>query len=142
MRVSHIGICVSDPERSIAFHCGALGFTRRNELSVKGEPAATLLRLPDVELRAIYLERDGLVIELLHYVSPGCTGDGTPRALNALGFTHLSLAVDDLEEAVGRLEWGGATILRDTAIEHPELGAKAIFLTDPDGTLIELVEAT
>jgi catechol 2,3-dioxygenase-like lactoylglutathione lyase family enzyme len=118
---------------------GALGFRRSSELTVEGEPSATLLRLPGVKLRAVYLERDGLRIELLHYAAPGHVGDGKPRPMNALGFTHLSLRVDDLDAAIAELAARGAHVLRDTRIDHPRLRAKAIFVSDPDGTLIELV---
>ena len=140
MRVSHVGICVSDLERSLAFYRDALGFAYESELSVEGEPSQTLLRLAPVKLRAVYLVRDGLRVELLHYAAPGHTGDGEPRAMNRLGLTHLSLRVDDLAAASARLEAHGARILRDTEIDEPRLRAKALFATDPDGTLIELVE--
>jgi catechol 2,3-dioxygenase-like lactoylglutathione lyase family enzyme len=140
VRVTHLGICVSDLERSLAFYRDALGFRLESELTVEGEPSATLLRLPDVKLQAVYLVRDGFRIELLHYAAPGAVGDGAPRAMNALGLTHLSLRVDDLGATVDALAARGVAILRDTRIEHPRLRAKAIFVTDPDGTLIELVE--
>jgi catechol 2,3-dioxygenase-like lactoylglutathione lyase family enzyme len=109
------------------------------ELLVKGEAAGRLLRLEDVSLRALYLERDGVRIELLHYDSPGCAGDGSPRAMNRLGLTHLSLRVDDLDAALGPLEACGGRILRDTRIE-PQAGTKVVFATDPDGTLVELLQ--
>jgi catechol 2,3-dioxygenase-like lactoylglutathione lyase family enzyme len=140
-RVSHLGICVSDLETSLAFYRDALGFEYASELSVDGEAPATLLRLPDVSLRAIYLRRDGFVIELLHYDAPGSEGDGRPRAMNALGLTHLSLRVPDLSAALAGLEARGVNILWDTRIEFEAAGAKAVFVTDPDGTLIELVES-
>jgi catechol 2,3-dioxygenase-like lactoylglutathione lyase family enzyme len=89
----------------------------------------------------VYLERDGLRIELLHYAAPGHVGDGKPRAMNALGFTHLSMRVDGLDAAIAELAARGVTVLRDTRIEHPRLRARAVFVQDPDGTLIELVEA-
>jgi catechol 2,3-dioxygenase-like lactoylglutathione lyase family enzyme len=140
LRVSHLGICVSDLERSLAFYRDALGFAVESELSVDGEPSETLLRLRPVKLRAVYLVRDGVRIELLHYASPGHAGDGSPRAMNQLGLTHLSFRVDDVAAAAARLEAHGARVLRDTRIENEQLRAKALFATDPDGTLIELVE--
>ena len=140
MRVSHLGICVSDLERSRAFYRDALGFAVESELEVEGEPSETLLRLAPVRLRAVYLVRDGLRIELLHYAAPGAVGDGSPRAMNALGLTHLSLRVDGIEASVARLAAHGAHVLRDTRIDNAKLRAKAVFVTDPDGTLIELVE--
>lgn len=140
MRVSHLGICVSDLERSLAFYRDALGFVVESELKVDGEPSETLLQLRPVRLRAVYLVRDGVRIELLHYESPGHAGDGSPRAMNQLGLTHLSFRVEELAAAAARLEAHGARVLRDTRIDNPQLRAKALFATDPDGTLIELVE--
>jgi lactoylglutathione lyase len=140
MRMSHIGICVSDWRRSLRFYHDALGFRYVHELEMSGEPSATLLRLPDVDFRAIYLEREGVRIELLHYEKPGCAGDGRPRAMNALGLTHLSLCVDDLDATLRELAAAGATVLEDTRIDVAPARTRAIFVTDPDGTLIELVQ--
>jgi len=70
LRLTHIGLCVSDCERSLQFYRDVLGFRYLSELQLAGEPSSTLLQLPDVELRAIYLERDGTRIELLHYPVP------------------------------------------------------------------------
>jgi catechol 2,3-dioxygenase-like lactoylglutathione lyase family enzyme len=109
------------------------------ELAVAGAHAGTLLRLREVSLRALYLERDGVRIELLHYDVPGHEGDGSPRAMNRLGLTHLSLRVDDLDAALGRLEACGGRVLRETRIE-PQPGTRVAFATDPDGTLVELLE--
>jgi catechol 2,3-dioxygenase-like lactoylglutathione lyase family enzyme len=139
-RLTHIGLCIAEPERSLHFYEELLGFRRLSELEVKGQPGATLLRLPDVSLRAIYLERDGVCIELLHYSVPGHEGDGSPRPMNRLGLTHLSLRVDDMNALLRELEAAGVTVLHETRVDNPELGAKAIMLTDPDGTLVELVE--
>jgi catechol 2,3-dioxygenase-like lactoylglutathione lyase family enzyme len=138
--MSHIGICVSDWRRSLRFYHDALGFRYVHELEMSGEPSATLLRLPDVDFRAIYLEREGVRIELLHYEKPGCAGDGRPRAMNALGLTHLSLRVDDLDATLRELAAAGATVLEDTRIDVAPARTRAIFVTDPDGTLIELVQ--
>ena len=105
---------------------------------MKGEPSDTLLQLKGVDLRAVYLEREGVRIELLHYASPGHTGDATPRELNRLGLTHLSLRVDDLDALLAELMPAGVNVLSHTQIEIPEAKARAVFITDPDGTLIEL----
>jgi catechol 2,3-dioxygenase-like lactoylglutathione lyase family enzyme len=141
VRLTHIGICVSDWERSLRFYRDVLGFRYRSELQVAGEPSTTLLQLENVELRAIYLERDGTRIELLHYASPGHRGDDTPRAMNQLGLTHLSLRVDNLAASLAELKKAGVQILQRTHIDIPAFEAAAIFITDPDGTLIELVQA-
>jgi catechol 2,3-dioxygenase-like lactoylglutathione lyase family enzyme len=141
LRLTHIGLCVSDCERSLQFYRDVLGFRYLSELQLAGEPSSTLLQLPDVELRAIYLERDGTRIELLHYPVPGHQGDGAPRPMNQLGLTHLSLRVDDLVGLLASLRAAGVRILDRTRIDIPAFEAGAVFVTDPDGTLIELVQA-
>lgn len=141
LRLTHVGICVSDPERSLRFYRDLLGFALLSELSIAGEPSTTLLMLDDVELRAIYLERDGTRIELLHYASPGHSGDGQPRAMNGLGLTHLSFRLDDFDATLGKLAAAGVRILSASRIDIPAFEAHAVFITDPDGTLIELVQA-
>lgn len=141
LRLTHIGICVSDWERSLRFYRDVLGFKYLSELQIAGAPTDTLLRLNNTELRAIYLERDGTRIELLHYASPGHQGDGRPRAMNQLGLTHLSLRVDNLAATLEMLQQGGVRILDETHIDFPAFEAGAVFITDPDGMLIELVQA-
>ena len=120
LRMTHIGICVSDLDRSIRFYRDLLGFEYLSDLQVEGEATEKLLKLKDVKLHAVYLERDGTRIELLHYVSPGHQGDGGPRPMNALGLTHLSLRVDDLETVLADLRAAGTRILEDTRIRLTE----------------------
>lgn len=137
-RVSHVGVCVSDVERSIAFYRDGLGFQPVHELRVEGEPSDTLLKLRDVRLHAVYLERDGVRIELLHYQSPKSPARAPVRSMNDLGFTHLSVVVDDIDAALEPLEAAGATIERDTRIRFGDRTVAAM-IRDPDGLLIELV---
>lgn len=141
LRMTHVGICVSDLAAATRFYRDGLGFQPRSELRIGGPPTTTLLRLPEVDLEAVYLERDGTRIELLHYLVPGAVGDGAPRAMNGRGLTHLSLRVDDLRATLAALQAVGARILDDSLIEIADFGAAAVLVTDPDGTLIELVQA-
>ena len=140
-RLTHIGICVADLGRSLAFYRDALGFRELGALDVSGREASTLLELEGVDLRAVYLERDGFRIELLHFAAPGHDGGPGPRAMNELGLTHLSFRVHSLDDVLVALERAGARVLKDTRINNPRYQAAAVFVTDPDGTRIELVEA-
>jgi catechol 2,3-dioxygenase-like lactoylglutathione lyase family enzyme len=139
--VSHLGLCVSDLPRALAFWRDALGFREGKRLDVSGDLAETLLGLHDLDLRAVFLERDGLRLELLHYAAPGHRGAGEPRPMNALGYTHLSLRVADLDAALAAVEAAGGRVLRATRVREPSSGRGAVFVTDPDGTRVELVDA-
>ena len=117
LRFTHVGICVTDLVRASRFYRDVLGFTYLSALQVGGEPASTLLRLDNVELSAVYLERDGARIELLRYHAPGHEGDGRVRPMNQLGLTHLSLRVDNLGEMLSELRRVGVNVLGSTHID-------------------------
>jgi catechol 2,3-dioxygenase-like lactoylglutathione lyase family enzyme len=126
--------------RSLRFYRDLLGFRYEHELAVEGEPSDTLLRLRGVKLDAVYLVRDGVRIELLHFASPPAPPDRV-RAMNEHGLTHLSFRVADLDATVAALTAAGERVLRETVISFPEFQAAACFIVDPDGQLIELVQA-
>ena len=138
-RLTHIGICVADLERSLRFYRDLLGFTVEHELAVEGEPTDTLLRLRGTNLRALYLTRDGVRIELLHFASPPAP-PARERAMNEHGLTHLSFRVADLDAMVAGLRAAGVRVLEDTVLRFPEFQSAACFIVDPDGQLIELVQ--
>mgnify|MGYP000902045821 CR=1 FL=1 len=139
-KATHIGVCVSDMARSRRFYEEVLGFRFVYELRVAGEPSDTLLRLKETDLHAVYVERDGFRLELLHYASPRSPEKAPARTMNDLGFTHLSLQVPALDAAIDELRAAGAEVLDDTLIE---IGGRrvAVFARDPDGLLVELVAA-
>jgi catechol 2,3-dioxygenase-like lactoylglutathione lyase family enzyme len=140
LRLTHVGICVSDLERSLRFYRDLLGFRFEHELAVEGEPTDTLLRLRGVKLDAKYLQRDGVRIELLAFASPPAP-DARTRAMHEHGLTHLSFRVADLDATLAALRTAGERVLEETVIRFPEFQAAACFVTDPDGQLIELVQA-
>jgi len=140
-RVSHIGLCVADLDASLRFYRDALGFRERSRLDVAGAHAARLLELAEASLHAVYLERDGLRLELLHFEEPRSVGDPAPRSMNRPGFTHLSLRVTGMADLLERIAAAGGRALEQTQIDLPGDATTALFVVDPDGTRIELVEA-
>jgi catechol 2,3-dioxygenase-like lactoylglutathione lyase family enzyme len=140
LRLTHIGICVSDMPRSLRFYRDALGFQPEHELHVEGEPSDTLLRLRGVVLDAVYLTRDGVRIELLRFASPPAPPP-RERAMHEHGLTHLSFRVADLDASLAALRAAGERVLDDTIIRIPAVGSAAAFVVDPDGQLIELVQS-
>jgi catechol 2,3-dioxygenase-like lactoylglutathione lyase family enzyme len=61
--------------------------------------------------------------------------------MNEYGLTHLSFRVADLDAVVAGLRAAGERVLDDTILRFPEFGSAACFVVDPDGQLIELVQA-
>ena len=121
------------------FYRDGLGFREVSRLNVGDAATAQILEVEGAQVELVYLERDGWRIELLHYASPGHEGIGERRAMNALGFTHLSFVVDDLAAVADTIERHGGRILTHTQAAF-QSGNRGLFALDPDGTRIELIE--
>ena len=138
---SHAGICVSDLERSMRFYCDGLGFVPAERYDLDSEQMPGLDRSLEVEgplkLVSQMIVSDTMKLELLHY--PDRTVSGTPStSRGVLGLTHLSFNVEKVDSAAARLVEHGGTILEHT---RSDAGIVLLFLTDPDGTRIELMGA-
>jgi lactoylglutathione lyase len=140
-KASHVGLCVSDLDAAMRLYCEGLGFAPLVRYEIGNEYAHTLEVDGDVRLVSQMIGKEGMVVELLAYDSPGVLG--TPSAnRNQLGLTHLSFIVDDVEAAAARLVEHGATIVESTRTEtKTDTGtSELLFLQDLDGTRIELMK--
>lgn len=141
IRVSHTGLCVSDLQASLRFYVEGLGFeiaeTYTSDRAVA--PAAEITT--DAKMTSQMIVKDGMRLELLFWDPPGHIGFPS-SARNHLGLTHLSFAVDDVKEAAERLIKLGGTVIESTRthIEQDGIAVDLLFLTDPDGTRVELVK--
>jgi catechol 2,3-dioxygenase-like lactoylglutathione lyase family enzyme len=130
---SHTGQCVRDLDRARAFYTEVLGFEEVMDLDVSGSQSAKLLRLPDpVGLRAVYLRRDGFVLELLAFTEPAPLAV-RDRSVIEPGLTHISIGVDDLDATCAAVLAHGGEVLGETRLPN------AVFVRDCEGQLVELL---
>jgi lactoylglutathione lyase len=137
---SHLGICVSDLERSLRFYCEALGFTAA-ESHVVGNEFGPLMELEGVSLRSQFIRREAVAIELLQYTTPETIGQPERRPMNQLGLTHLSVRVDDVDAVAATVERLGGSVVAATRTTFDLSGTTLdfVYCTDPDGVRIELM---
>jgi lactoylglutathione lyase len=132
--LNHVGLCVTDIGRSRRFYEELLGFAHQRDLQPPDGLTSKLLRVPEpVGMTAVYLMRDGFVLELLHFDRPG-NAPQRERSLTEPGLTHLSFSVDDVAASCAQVAELGGEVLADT-----DLGGMAVMICDPDGQLIELL---
>ncbi len=140
--LNHVGITVSNLERSIDFYTG-LGFGEPPAdwvFTIEGEWLAQLVAEPDAVIRVAFLPMDGMVLELLEYQHP--EGEKTNHRPNRdAGAMHVALNVDDVDavfaELKGTIEFNSPP---QTVASGPWAGNKVAYLSDPDGTPVELVQ--
>ena len=129
---NHVGLCVSDLERSRRFYEEALGFAFQRDLRPPDDLTGKLLDVPSPGLTAVYLTMGAFVLELLHFARPE-NPPFRPRVFNEPGLTHLSLSVDDIPATLESVRACGGSV-----VESSDLGM-AVLVRDPDGQLIELL---
>ena len=130
---NHLGHCVTDVDKARRFYEGLLKFQFLRELSPPDELSAKLLRLePPLGMTVTYLQRDGLILELLHFAQ-GSHPPFRARLMNEPGLTHVSLSVDDVDAVLTEVGEYGGIVLEDSNI------GSGVFIRDPDGQLIELL---
>jgi catechol 2,3-dioxygenase-like lactoylglutathione lyase family enzyme len=151
MVLEHVGIAVSDLDRSIAFYCNAFGFRL-----MRKTPTNAFLYLGDQLLELIQGD--------LH-AEPAASAaeEWQHQRVARFGLSHLALRVPAVEDAMQRIESAadGASLVvppyhfepdiefsehmddeRLSAVARPPEGErwKLAVVADPDGTLIELIE--
>jgi catechol 2,3-dioxygenase-like lactoylglutathione lyase family enzyme len=140
--LSHVGVCVSDMERSVRFYVDGLGFEKVIDYEV-GPEYGTLMEVDAPRVASQFLSRDGVSIELLQFVEPGHLGDGTRREMNRLGLTHFCVRVDDVDATAEAIRAAGGVVLDDTRTST-DLGGGLVtdfvYCTDPDGIRVELMK--
>ena len=139
---SHLGICVSDIDRSLRFYCEALGFVVAESYDV-GDEFGRLMELEDVKLRSQFIQHeDGMRLELLFFDSPAAGGARIRRQMSQYGLTHLSFRVDDIDTAAEKVREFGGQVHDHTRTTFGE-GDEALdflYCSDPDGVRIELMK--
>ncbi len=119
MRMLHLGLRVTDLDRSLAFYM-ALGYTELGRVPDTPFGSLTMLQLPD----------DPFVsLELVH--------DPARPVTDASAVNHLVVQTDNLDATIADLAARGVPAEPPT---EPGPGLQTAWLTDPDGDRIELVQ--
>jgi catechol-2,3-dioxygenase len=123
----HVGINVTDLNRSVAFYRAILGLDVLNRSDEPGH-------------RFVFLGADGkLVLTLWEQAT-------APFGVTAAGLHHLSFlvgSIDAVRSAEARVRQTGAELHHGGIVPHSE-GASSggIFFEDPDGTRLEIYAPT
>lgn len=141
--LAHAGITVKDINKSIHFYTRILGLELQKLQTNTANYTHQLVNTPGlekIELAFVKLP-DGSLIELLEYIGAP-TFPGITRTCD-YGTGHICLKVTGLKLMYDMLASNGVEFVSDEVIEITEgkhKGKKAVYMRDPDGYVIELME--
>jgi lactoylglutathione lyase len=119
VRTLHIGLRVTDLDRSLAFYT-AVGYEVVGSVPETPIGQLSMLKLPGDEF---------VTVELVH--------DGNPVDLGT-SVSHLVVQVESMADTLGVL--AGHGIEPVASMQERDDGLKTAFIVDPDGRRIELVQ--
>jgi catechol 2,3-dioxygenase-like lactoylglutathione lyase family enzyme len=142
--IHHVGITTADLERSLRFYRDLLGMRVLEDVRLTRPEVAALLGADELDLRLVNLDTgDGRILELLQYLKPA--GVHVEYTNRDSGSAHIALSVDGLDRiCAGIAAAGGAVISRHPVTAADTEGifahARLLYVHDPDGVILELVE--
>ncbi len=139
MGIHHINIVVSDLALSSDFF-QLFGFTIVHKKTIQGDWLDKVTSLKNV--RANYLslkhEESFVTLELLQYQNPVGNADPQISSPNQIGFRHIALDVNNIQNEINRLTTLGVESFGE--IQVNSYGRKMCYFTGPDGILLELIQ--
>jgi lactoylglutathione lyase len=142
-RPHHIGLQVSDLERSVTFYRDVLGFEEVFSWNPHAAYLSELVGYPNVDLHVTTLRppNSDVFLELLDYRNVDRTAVDT-RTANP-GTCHTAYYVDDLDSLYAELVDKGVRSVSApvTPTIGPNVGGRVVYLLDPDGVRVELIQS-
>jgi len=138
----HVGVVVTDLEKSVAFYTDVIGMTKTGEFDVDADFARasglTNGLAFHVEVLGLKKEPGAAQFKLMSFEKDA----KTPKSAHiedALGMQYVTLMVADLTPFVKRIKAAGVPFLGETPIPLGDEGDHFVLVQDPDGTFIELI---
>ncbi len=145
-QIYHVGLTVTDMDRSLAFYTDVLGLTFQGELVMQGPETDLLFQRSNCRARVAYL--NGSVdlrtppVELIQFLDEPASS-GTPSLFQS-SISEICFWVDDIEAVYRRLQDHGVDCLSAPQVfDFTVQGfgkSKALYFKDPDGIILELMQ--
>ena len=142
--VHHVGLVVTNLDRSIYFYHDLLGLRFANEPTgwISGPELEKGVGVPGASLRQVSMwVGPASQMELIEYGNRPADSVA-PIPNNYLGAAHVCFLVEDIRASKAELEGKGVVFYSDVNVvdDGPLAGWRWCYFSDPDGLTLELVE--
>lgn len=137
---NHTSFTVADMEKSVAFWTRMLGFNAASVSPREGSWQEEVTGVANASLVVAHLYGHGQHIEFIQYLQGAVPG--RPPQPARCGASHVCLETDDIQATWDALLGAGASAQGSIAniTSGAAGGARAGYIRDPNGILIELLE--
>lgn len=145
-RIFHVGLTVSDLDRSVVFYRDVLGLEFQGEMIMTGAATDALFQKKNCKVRLAYLNGSRHVeappVELIQFVGdPSAKGEPD---MFAPSISELCFYTDAIDAVYERLLAKGVECLSPPmAFDFTDQGfgkSKAFYFKDPDGIILEMMQ--
>jgi catechol 2,3-dioxygenase-like lactoylglutathione lyase family enzyme len=137
---NHTSFTVTDIQKSVKFWAKQLGFSVASVSPRQGKWQEDVTGVTNASLMVAHLYGHGQHIEFIQYLSGAVDGEAPTPALRCTA--HVCLETNDIQKTWDELMRGGASAQGKIAsvTTGAVSGSKAVYIRDPNGILIELVQ--
>ena len=145
-RIYHVGLTVSDLERSIAFYRDILGLEFQGEIFMEGEETDKMFHKENCKARVAYLNGSKIIeappVELIQFVN--CEIHKAQSDLFTTSISEVYFYTDDIDSVYKRLIDNNVECLSEPQyfdFRSDGFGvSRAFYFRDPDGIILEMMQ--
>jgi catechol 2,3-dioxygenase-like lactoylglutathione lyase family enzyme len=139
MQFHHIGISVTNIERTIDFYTKFLGMVVDVPVFDLGGPEVeSVMGLKNVKCRQCHLSNGNMRLEVFEFSSPNSVPQDLNYSVANRGISHFGIDVPDIDSVYQKMTAAGVHFHAPVTVFHG--GVKATYGRDPDGNVFELLE--
>ena len=141
--IAHIGLTVSDLDRSVVFYRDILGLSFVGEMKMEGPSTEKLFQRPGCRARVAYLQSGrSPLIELICF--SGAAVRKQPADLFTTSISEICFETDSIDRDYEKMKRKGVSFLSEPqTFDSTRYGfgkSRAVYFRDPDGNILELIQ--
>jgi glyoxylase I family protein len=139
MKMNHVGISVSNIERTIAFYRDMFGMEELTPVFPFGGPDfSAIMGVENAQGRMTMISNGDVRLELFEFANPRPAPRDPNYPVADHGYSHFGFDVEDIDAVYERLKAAGVPI--HCPVIQFQGGIRAIYARDPDGYVFEVLQ--
>lgn len=132
---NHIGLSVSNMQRSLEFYRDFLGMKVLMELDIQDDRIGRVIGIPGAKCKIMHLQLGATILELFEYAKPLGENITKDMCQRGHGISHIGFEVNHIHRHLQDLQERGVELLGELVEFRP--GVWVAYFSGPDGEVLE-----